>query len=245
MSAPRALFEINPSLDLDALAAEFAAEKRVQVRDVLTDEAARTIRDILTTATPWGLAWRGGASGPHGLNAQEVASMPPADRARISDAIRTAMHGGDYAFLFGRYPLLDAYLQRWAPGSPHDLLIEHINSEPFLNIARRITGLPSLIKADAQATLYGPNHFLAIHDDSHVGEGWQVAYVLNLGLDEWRPEWGGQLMFHDDDGEIVRSYRPRFNALNLFRVPQRHSVSYVPPFAPPGRIAITGWLRDR
>ncbi|HEX5536856.1 MAG TPA: 2OG-Fe(II) oxygenase family protein [Sphingobium sp.] len=36
---------------------------------------------------------------------------------------------------------------------------------------------------------------------------------------------------------------PRFNALSLFRVPQRHHVGCVAPFAPKPRISITGWLR--
>ena len=61
----------------------------------------------------------------------------------------------------------------------------------------------------------------------------------------WRPDWGGYLNFYDEDGDIVAGYRPRFNALNLFLVPQKHAVSYVPPFAPQARFAITGWFRDR
>jgi Rps23 Pro-64 3,4-dihydroxylase Tpa1-like proline 4-hydroxylase len=52
-------------------------------------------------------------------------------------------------------------------------------------------------------------------------------------------------MFYDEDGDCIAGFKPRFNALNLFAVPQRHSVSYVPPFAPAGRFAITGWFRDQ
>ena len=37
----------------------------------------------------------------------------------------------------------------------------------------------------------------------------------------------------------------RFNTLNMFTVAQPHNVTYVPPFAPVGRYAITGWFRDR
>ena len=36
---------------------------------------------------------------------------------------------------------------------------------------------------------------------------------------------------------------PTFNALNLFAVPQLHSVSFVPPFAGALRFSVTGWLR--
>jgi Rps23 Pro-64 3,4-dihydroxylase Tpa1-like proline 4-hydroxylase len=101
------------------------------------------------------------------------------------------------------------------------------------------------VKGDAQATLYGPNHFLSMHDDSHMAEGWRVAYVMNFCGADWRPDWGGYLMFYDEHGDAVAGFRPRFNALNMFRVPQKHNVTYVPPFAPVARFAITGWFRDR
>jgi Rps23 Pro-64 3,4-dihydroxylase Tpa1-like proline 4-hydroxylase len=78
-----------------------------------------------------------------------------------------------------------------------------------------------------------------------VLEGWQVAYVMNFCAEEWRPDWGGYLLFYDEDGDVVAGFKPRFNALNLFRVPQKHSVTYVAPFAPIARFAITGWFRDR
>jgi Rps23 Pro-64 3,4-dihydroxylase Tpa1-like proline 4-hydroxylase len=78
-----------------------------------------------------------------------------------------------------------------------------------------------------------------------VAEGWEVAYVLNLAREDWHPDWGGYLLFLDEEGDVIEGFRPRFNALNLFRVPQSHSVSYVPPFAPIGRMAVTGWLRSR
>ena len=66
-----------------------------------------------------------------------------------------------------------------------------------------------------------------------------------MTLGEWRPEWGGYLNFYDEEGDVVAGFRPRFNALNIFAVPQKHNVTYVPPFSPVGRFAITGWFRDR
>ena len=38
-----------------------------------------------------------------------------------------------------------------------------------------------------EATLYAANHYLGRHIDSHVAEGWRVAYVLNLAIDETYP----------------------------------------------------------
>lgn len=239
------LLALNPRLDRAALAGEFAQNGRVQIRDVLRPESARELRAVLAGGTPWGLAWKAGADGPHGLRAEEFARLAPADRHRMGQAIAGAAGRGDYAFTYARYPILDAYLGRWNPDSAHDILFEHINDRPFLDLVRTVTGIPELVKADAQATLFGPTHFLAQHTDSHVGEGWRVAYVLSLAPDDWKPDWGGYLNFFDDEGDIVAGYRPRFNALSMFRVPSLHSVGYVPPFAPVGRFSITGWFRDR
>ena len=125
------------------------------------------------------------------------------------------------------------------------MLLEYLNAPDFLDLVREVTGIPEIVRADGQATFYAAQHYLGRHIDSHVAEGWRVAYVLNVAREDWHPDWGGYLTFLDKDGDIVEGFRPRFNALNLFAVPQSHAVTYVPPFAPTGRYAITGWLRDR
>lgn len=242
---PIPLFELNPLLDRTAAAEQFAHKGRVQIRDFLTEPAARTIHRVLAHETPWGIAWRAASEGPYSLRSQELATLAAAERNAMGAKITTAMRGRDYAFLYAQYPMLDAYLQRWGEHDALDKLVEHINSEPLLELVRKISGVSELKKGDAQATLYAPNHFLAQHDDSHVAEGWRIAYVMNFCAEDWRPDWGGYLLFYDDDGDVIAGFRPRFNALNLFRVPQKHSVTYVPPFAPVARFAITGWFRDR
>ena len=170
--------------------------------------------------------------------------MAPDGRAGLALQAGTAVRDGKFAFLYRQYPMVDAYLQQWDPGHPLDLLLEHINDQPLMDLVRAVTAIPDLRKADAQATLYAPGDFLSSHDDSKAGEGRRIAYVLGFASD-WRIDWGGYLLFHDEEGDVVAGFKPRFNALNLFEVPQRHSVSYVPPFAPAGRLAITGWFRDR
>jgi SM-20-related protein len=239
------LFELNPALDRARAVRRFAEEGRVQLRDFLTLPAAQTIHGVLSRETPWGLAWQAGEDGPHGLRQQQLAAQAPAEAQAISSKVATAVRGGDYAFAYAQYQILTAVQEGWHQHPALDLLIEHINAEPMMDLARAVSGIPGLVKADAQATLYGPHHFLALHDDSHVAEGRQVAYVMNFCAEDWRPDWGGYLLFYDDEGDVVAGFRPRFNTLNMFRVPQKHNVAYVPPFAPIGRFAITGWFRDR
>lgn len=244
MAGPIRLLDVNPALDRRALAEAFAVHRRVQIRDCLTEETARNLHAILARQTPWGIAWRAGKDGPHNVPQPGLKAMPRDEMAALQGKLGAAMRGHDYGFLYAQYPMVHAYLEKWAPGGPHEAVVELINDDPFLDLVRAVTGMADLRKADAQATLYAPNQFLSIHDDSHVAEGWRVAYVLNLCAEDWRPDWGGYLNFYDDDGDIVQGFRPRFNCLNLFAVPQKHNVSYVPPFAPAARFAITGWFRN-
>lgn len=238
------LFDINPDLNRTALAAEFGAKTRVQIRDVLTDESARNLRQMLVQETKWGLSYQAGDEGPNSIRGEELAAMPAQSKAQIAQNVHRAMQGDEYAFAFAHYPMVRAYQDKWNPGGPHDILLEHLNDAPFMDLVRDVTGFDDLIKADGQVTLFAPNQFLALHKDSHVAEGWRVAYVLNMGPDEWRPDWGGYLQFFDADRDVIQAFKPRFNSLNLLAVPQDHAVSYVPPFAPQARIAVTGWCRN-
>lgn len=241
------LFTLAPRADMRALVDQFARTTRVQIRDVLTQETAKELRTILAQFTPWGMAVQAGedGSGPQSFRREQISADNAAAVNSLAGEAHKSAARGEYAFRFAHYPMLTAYQQKWNPDGPHDILMEHLNAEPFLNLVREVTGIRHLVKADGQATLFAPQHFLGRHIDSHVAEGWRVAYVLNLTTDDWHPDWGGYLLFLNDDGDVVDGYRPRFNSLNLFAVPQSHLVSYVPPFAPLGRFAVTGWLRDQ
>ena len=246
------LFELNPDLDREELAQQFAATGRVQVRDILTRETAERIRSVLAQQTQWGIAWQSGdgegSAGPQAMRAEEIAASDGSGKQRMQQMLQEthiAAQKGDYAFRFARYPMQDAYIQKWDEGSPHDVIFEYLNAPEFLDLMREVTGMPELLKAGAQATLYGPQNFLANHSDTHVDQGWRLAYIMNFTTDEWSPNWGGHLLFYGEDGDITEGWLPRFNTLNLFAVPQAHAVSFVPPFAPVGRYAIGGWLRDQ
>lgn len=240
------IFEVNPAIETAPLAEAFADKRRVQVRDVLTQPTAQALRKALAELTPWGMAMQAADGEPQDFRVEELRDPASAQRAQaLNKAVHEAAQRGHYAFRYGRYPMVKAYQEGWNPGGLHDVLIEHINTEPFLNLVRKVTGFEDLIKADGQVTLFNPQHFLGLHQDLHVDQGWKVAYVLNMTVDDWRPDWGGYLLFYDEDGDVVEGFMPRFNTLNLFAVPQHHAVTFVPPFAPQGRIAISGWFRDR
>lgn len=244
---PRTLFEVRATADLESARERFVRCGRAQIRDFLTAESAAEIGEILKSQTPWGISLQAGESDPP----EQVRAEALRDkdvRQHISNRAQAA-HGaaanGEFAFVHARYSLVDAYLGKWDPDGPHDLLLEYLNAPDFLDPMRYVTGIPEVAKADAHASLFAAGHYLTRHIDEHSGHGRRVAYVLNFAPEDWHTDWGGYLVFFDQEGDIVEGFRPRFNSLNLFRVPQAHSVSYVPPFAPSGRYAISGWLLDK
>ena len=241
------LLALNPDLDRKALAEAFQRDGRVQIRNVLTDESATALRELLTNGTAWEMAWQAGKHTSANVISHEQLRR---NDAGLTNAAMQQTHEaaakGDYAFRYGVYPILRAYLNQRDAGGPFDNLLEHLNSPPLLDLAREISGIEEIIKADAQASLFAGNHFLGQHDDGGTtSEGRRVAYVLGLAPDDWHTDWGGYLQFFDENGDIVCGWKPRFNVLNLILVPAPHSVSYVPPFAPASRLSVTGWFRDR
>jgi Rps23 Pro-64 3,4-dihydroxylase Tpa1-like proline 4-hydroxylase len=149
-----------------------------------------------------------------------------------------------FQYLFHSYPMVTAYLR----GEDADLFLhsvfEWLNDSRTLDVLRAITGIDTIRKADAQATLHLPGDFLKQHDDTNRSdERRRVAYVLQL-RQRWRAHWGGHLHFLNEGGEIEETWMPRFNSLALFEVPVSHVVGFVAPFATQPRYAITGWLCD-
>ena len=241
------ILKLNPALDRAALTQEFRERQFVQVADVLDEQAAADLARMLMERTPWGVTWQAGDDGPHRFRQEELAGLGARDMQAMTGKLHGAMQRDDFAFIYSQYRISKAVEEGWSKSPDHEALLVELNSETFLDLIRQVTSLPEIAVCDAQASHYGPNQFLSVHQDVNTmeNENRLVAYVLNLCTGQWRPDWGGYLIFFDDAGDIVHGYRPRFNCLNMFRVPRHHSVSFVPPFAAGNRLAVTGWFRSR
>ncbi len=227
---------INPSLDIDALRTQFAQNRRLLIRDFFVPDVADALARAVE-AVDWSLCYRD-RHGDRRLMGDQLRGLDGAQRAHLVDGIaEVARH--EFQFSFYTESLADA-VQRGDTG----LLARFIRwmaDEAFLGVMRRITGVAEVNRIYAQATMYAPGSFLLAHDDHVDAEDRRVAYVINLTR-QWRPDWGGLLMFGAPDGSVQDSYFPHFNSLSLFAIPQTHFVSYVPPFAQGQRQAITGWM---
>ena len=231
---------LNPTHDLAALAERYRIKHRLQIRDLLEDDSAERILQELAR-TPWGIAYNQAAQVVE-LDAQALAKLTPEEGARLTNAVFDGARAG-YQFIYAYYPLFRAY---FTPGATRIGLFdvyEFINSEPFLQFIRQLTGRSGIRWADAQATNFRAGHFLKFHTDELPEHARAAAYVLNF-TKSWGRDWGGYLQFFNERYDIEEGYRPVFNALNIFTVPADHSVSMVANYVTADRLSITGWFRE-
>jgi SM-20-related protein len=235
------VIRIDPAHDVAALAKDFAANGRMQIRDFLVAEDAEHAHGLLSSRTPWWLVYN---------NGPKVEQLPPEYLATLSPAQVNQMLLGiqerartQYQFLYHFYPMVSMYFTPSAPKLPVLEAYEWLNSPATLDFFRTLTGRPDIQWADAQATLYTSGNFLKSHTDQEPSGQRVAAYVLNLTR-SWERDWGGYLQFFDARHDIERAYRPIFNALNIFSVPQDHSVGMVSSFCTGQRYSITGWFRS-
>lgn len=230
---------LNPDLDLPALARDYVTNGRVRVPHLLAEDGVEAFYYHLTGRDDW---WHliNTADGVLELDRAASAAMSAKRRAALDRDVYARGHEGfQYRYQALRVPDLDD------TEDEDDLLAEFarlMSSAPMLAMLRAVTGCTELAFTDGQATAYGPGDFLTGHDDDVPGKDRLAAYVFGM-TPRWKPEWGGLLLFHGQNEATVAGHVPRFNMLDLFAVPQRHSVSLVSPSAPGPRYAVTGWLR--
>lgn len=239
MAAPADIhFALHPGIDATALAATYATHRRVSIDPFLDEASAAALRAHLLARDDWVLVMNAGDK-VYELPRAAAASLSPEQRATLDRKIgESALQHFQYRYEAVRVPDDPAV----RGGTLLDRFADFLSSPAVITVLRMITGAPVEF-TDAQATAYGPGHFLTRHDDDVAGKGRHAAYVLGLAPD-WRAEWGGLLLFHHGERDIDHGFAPAFNALRLFAVPAVHSVSHVWPYVPEPRLSITGWLRS-
>jgi Rps23 Pro-64 3,4-dihydroxylase Tpa1-like proline 4-hydroxylase len=232
--------KINADLQPSALAEAFSTEGRVHIPEFLTAVSAQRLADAISNESRWNLVSQ--LAGQHvDLSAAGMAELEESKRQEFLSAVHQQA-GEGFQYLYENFPLYDVVHHKLLPGHPLEALFSFLNAQRFLDFCRELTGQESIGFADVQVTRFRPGHFLASHDDAVAGKERVAAYVLNMTR-EWSEDWGGQLLFFDDDGHVNGGFTPTWNALNVFRVPARHSVALVAPFAKQPRVSVTGWLR--
>lgn len=229
--------QLAPRPDFDALKERLGATGRVHIPEIFPGPLAQAIRTALVNETPWTLA----VTGLLDMTKMQLEALTLPEREHAARAVEENARAGFY-YVFDTYRVKDQVEAKRSVAEAHRNLFLFMNSEPFLDFARRLTGDARINYVDMQATRYRAGHFLNTHSDEKEGSGRLYAYVLNLTPD-WRAEWGGLLLFLDENGNVTEGFTPTFNALNILKVPAPHCVSMVTPSAPDARYSFTGWMR--
>ena len=227
-------------IDKSELTRVFKESGRIHIPEFLDSDSASKIHRTLAGQQQWNLAWND--QGKHlDLNYISVLDWTTEQRNSLEARIH-AQAERQFEYCYAAIPIYDIYKNGQMPGHFFNQIYELFKRPELIEFAQDITGDSSIKYADMQATRYSKGHFLNEHDDDVAGKNRVAAYVLNL-TPEWRRDWGGALVFADQKDGSSSCFFPSYNALNIFSVPQKHSVSFVTPFAGANRYSITGWFR--
>lgn len=231
---------LSPALDIETLRAAFAAKRRLRIPGVLTPDSAEALTAAMESFDDWRVSVSAGG---------ELFELPLKDRRAAEpgkqswiDNVRVDGDSPRMQYVFDTRRLTVEGVPDHTPDAV-SRIPAFLNSPAFIAFVRSVTGDDRIDFADAQATRFRPGHVLTTHTDAVDGKNRLYAYVLNLTR-EWYADWGGALLFFDDDGHVADGFVPTFNALNIFEVPSAHAVGQVSSFAPKDRLSITGWLRS-
>lgn len=229
---------ISNELDVAPYRSQLLDQGRVQIPGFLQEASAERLRQCLRDEVPWQPALRSDRPVPPLMEAAKSSEIM--QRELLQTLYQRARD--DFEFIFDRYRMIEARRDGLDPGLVLHVVVDFLNSSPFIEFARELTGDNAIRMVSAIAARYRPGHFLKLHNDKAGDEDRAFAYVINLSRD-WQSDWGGLLQFLDDKQNVTETFTPHWNSLSLFRVPQLHQVSLVAPWAKKDRYSITGWFR--
>lgn len=90
-----------------------------------------------------------------------------------------------------------------------------------------------VIRSYVNAMVYGTEGY--IHTDSQVETDLSICIYLNP---EWHPEWAGEVVCFDQDGEIVKAVLPRFGRAVIFPGAMEHAARGVSRICPEARYVL-------
>ncbi|MDH5435035.1 MAG: 2OG-Fe(II) oxygenase [Gammaproteobacteria bacterium] len=232
--------QLNPDIDPQYYSRQLIENGRLQIPNFFQAETAQYLHSLLTTHKKWYMAYNDGNNfyeSPIG----DFQKMSPQQKQMFMNNIYSRAQN-NFQYVFLQYYITQAIELNEDQDHPMHQMHHFVNSSPFLDFMRTLTGVPEIAKSDSYATCYLPGHFLTDHDDNHAKHNRVAAYVFSM-TKVWNKNWGGRLAFYDEIGNVTEAFYPTFNTLNIFLIPQSHAVQQVAPFAGGSRTSFLGWLQ--
>ncbi len=239
-------FSLHRQVDAASLAVEYAANGRVTIAPFVEHDQAEALYRALRERADWRQVINSGADKVFEFDRAGQAALTGEQKEALDKAVYAGARA-DFQFRYETVRVPDDDATRAASDDLLFAFARFLSHGSARDLLRQVTGDARIAFADAQATAYSPGDFLTRHDDDVAGKNRSAAYVMSLNP-QWRIEWGGLFLMHHvgENGADVHGAEalvPGFNRLNLFAVPQMHSVSEVTRASPFRRYSVTGWLR--
>jgi hypothetical protein len=244
-------FELNHELTQKAqkdLVARFRPGGRLRIPDLLESAGGLLLYRHLTSDVSWNTflvadnTMYSAAPGPSGAHAPDVENEM---RARAYTGARKGFACWyDADRLFPEDAPEGLQIEGAADTPVLAGFKQFLNSPPFLDLCRTVTGLAQIERADIRAMRLRPGQFVAFHSTLPYSTRWGrrlLAFEMNLTI-EWKPEWGGLYEFKGSDNYVAEACIPSFNLLDIFSTHKGRWISPVAPFADGERLSISGWL---
>ena len=225
--------------DIESLTTQFERQRMVSIDDFLPREEAIRLFTHIENRQDWVEVFRG-EDQVYDMPVSAFEALDADQKAKIDGLVWSSVDKG-LQFRYRAVRVPDLAKDREPKADALHAFVDEMNSPQSIESFRRLVGSDEIDFLDAQATAYSAGHFLTNHDDGVEGKGRFAAYVYSLS-EGWSADWGGLLLFPEDGR--VSGFVPAFNSLRIFKVPQEHSVTFVPPFVTQTRYSITGWLRS-
>jgi SM-20-related protein len=213
---------LNVNSDIANLARKLKDQTRVSIKGILDEPSCKVISKALLDQSIWKLVFNQGHR-VFDLDQTQTRAMKAHVQQELGQKISHYDQSG-FQYIYDSHRISDLTESGQPCTKPFYDLHKFLNSPTFLAFCRDLTDDQDINYLDLQATRYRRGHFLTEHTDAATGLFRKYAFVLNM-TPVWRPDWGGILMFLNDDGHIAQGFTPAFNTLNILKVPQRHSVS--------------------
>ena len=219
---------LTDQFDFAGYESRFTGKGRIRLEGALPAEDALRVHHALEQQTPWELQLVSKAGKPEILSSAELNTLSPdIIQTKLQDAAERAQSGLSYLRL--GLDLMEADTIALAP------LANLIKSEAFAAFCGQLTGLSGLELMSLSAVCYRNGDFFTQHTDQSARLSFEWNFTQN-----WRSDWGGQMLFHSPSGDIEGGIMPRLNDLSLFAGDQPRSIASVAPYAGGPRFSIAG-----
>ncbi|MGA9659715.1 MAG: 2OG-Fe(II) oxygenase family protein [Asticcacaulis sp.] len=219
---------LNDQFDFKGYESRFLGKGRIRLEGALSPEDALSVHLALEQQTPWELQLVSKAGKPEILSAAELSTLAPdIIQTKLQDAAERAQSGLSYLRL--GLDLMETDTLALSP------LSDLIKSEDFAAFCGQLTGLSGLELMSLNAVCYRNGDFFTQHTDYSARLCFEWNFTQN-----WRSDWGGQMLFHSPSGDIEGGIMPRLNDLSLFAGDQPRSVASVAPYAGGPRFSVIG-----